>query len=1163
MRKATRLLGLAFIGLVLGCPPSGKQSKGSGQGTGTTGSVQPGTASGQRPTKPDPGQTRHALPLRPRRTPRAVDAPPVEKKAFASEGKPTKRGSFGGLRSAMLRKIAATYPAREQRPVAAPLSLTASDGTGLELVSMKAAAVLEGPLAFTELHLVFKNPRPQIIEGRFAITLPPKAAISRLAMKLPHGWMEAEVVERQAARRIYEDFLHRRQDPALLEKKAGNEFRARIFPIPANGEKEIKISFSQQLEGATTPYRLPLVGLPQMRQLSIRAFLSKAEKQAATTSLGGVTLTQQVVKVEKENYKPDRDFVVQQPAGAPAGLRYEALAVARIAPLGQGGVKAQPIAGLVVLVDSSASRAAGYASQIERLGVLLRELRTAQGEAVKLQVAAFDQTIGRVYEGTLGGFGKAQLDKLLSRRALGASDLHGALRWAATLKGYDRLLLVSDGVATAGKTQPDALRAAVRELKPAFSRLDVLLVGGIRDEELAEKLARGNLAQDGLLLDDTKPEAELARRIGLSTLSGIEVEVPGAQWVWPSRLDGLQPGDEVLVYADLSGGQVALGKPLAVKLTGKLKQTLSVPLAPVKGPLLERAWVNARIARLGHQRDAASGDRDMQEAIDKQIVALSIKHRVLCDKTALLVLETEWDYQRYHIDRRSLSDILTVGASGIEVLKRSQPTLRTPTPRRRMQNSDPATGRVARGKRKAAKDESSAPRLAAAAPAKTQGLGPLGGKGSGATGGAPAGVRGGERAKRVNMRRFKTIQVIRGVSASADGKATAASAPPSAKPRPQVASVPRPKPSPRRRAGAAAAPPPAGLSGLSDSTLVRTPRPARTNRPRRRPRRVRRPPRRDGFAAAVRREKKAALTGRFAVVMSDLERGRREAAVQKALAWRNEMPGDVLALVALGESLAKLGELELAARAYGSLIDLFPSRADLRRFAGQRLETLGKIAQALAADTYAEAVLQRPDHPNSHRMLAWALVRLGRYEDAFVAISKGARRRYPSGRFRGVEQILREDQALIAAAWYRAEPNRKAEIDKLLAVAGVRPDKKPSLRFILSWETDANDVDFHIYDGRGGHAYYSQRDLPSGGELYADVTTGYGPECFTIPGKARAFPYKLQIHYFRRGPMGYGMGRLQVIQHDGQGGLKFEQRPFVVMVDSAYVDLGMVRRPLR
>src|SRR5262245_28377702 len=40
----------------------------------------------------------------------------------------------------------------------APFSLTASDGSGLALRRIDAKAVVEGPLAYTELHLYFHNP---------------------------------------------------------------------------------------------------------------------------------------------------------------------------------------------------------------------------------------------------------------------------------------------------------------------------------------------------------------------------------------------------------------------------------------------------------------------------------------------------------------------------------------------------------------------------------------------------------------------------------------------------------------------------------------------------------------------------------------------------------------------------------------------------------------------------------------------------------------------------------------------------------------------------------------------------------------------------------------------------------------------------------------------
>src|SRR5262249_54061715 len=113
-----------------------------------------------------------------------------------------------------------------------------------------------------------------------------------------------------------------------------------------------------------------------------------------------------------------------------------------------------------------------------------------------------------------------------------------------------------------------------------------------------------------------------------------------------------------------------------------------------------------------------------------------------------------------------------------------------------------------------------------------------------------------------------------------------------------------------------------------------------------------------------------------------------------------------------------------------------------------------------------------------------------------------------------------------------------------------------------TWESDANDLDLHVYDAKGGWAYYRNRVLESGGELYADVTTGYGPECFALVNDAGAFPYRLQVNYFNRGPTGYGMGKLQIIEHDGAGKIQFDDRPFVLLRDRGTLDLGVVGRPL-
>ena len=166
--------------------------------------------------------------------------------------------------------------AGDRRRAPPPISLTASDGAGLDLVSLAADAAIEDPLAFTELHLTFHNPEQRVREGRFRITLPAGATVSRFAMRIGDGWQEGEVVEQHAARVAYEDFLHHRQDPALLEAEAGNEFSARVFPIPAGATKEIVISYAQELARAGEPYRLPLRGLPRLGTLEIRAVLVDA-----------------------------------------------------------------------------------------------------------------------------------------------------------------------------------------------------------------------------------------------------------------------------------------------------------------------------------------------------------------------------------------------------------------------------------------------------------------------------------------------------------------------------------------------------------------------------------------------------------------------------------------------------------------------------------------------------------------------------------------------------------------------------------------------------------------------------------------------------------------------------------------------------------------------
>jgi len=978
-------------------------------------------------------------------------------------------------------------PAQSDPDLPAPMRLTASDGSGLAMSSLRVESVVVDPLVFTELSMSFDNPEDRVLEGRFEITLPPGAAISRFAMLIGDKWQEGEVVEKQAARRAYEDFLHRRQDPALLEKDAGNQFRARVFPIPARGTKHLILSYSQELRGAEEPYQVVLRGLPRLAKLDARV---QVESWNAAP---------QVFEVSERNFVPDRDLrLVFDEAATAVGLRSGDLGVARVSPVLE--LPPEPVDELSVLFDTSASRALGFSGAVGRLDETLDALVADQGD-FDVSVWAFDQEVVQIYRGKAGGFGEKEGQILVDRGAMGASNLDDALSHLTTAGVANRLLVISDGVVTAGEQDANALRTRVQQLESVgVQRLDVLVDGGLRDADLLAELVTAGLPHDGTVAEATDPASVVARLTG-ATKSGIEVSVPGATWVWPNTLNGVQSGDEVLVYAQLPEDQ-----PMAVVLHGASLAS-SIAYASSSRPLLQRAAAQANIERLTHLR-AGTDDEEQKAELAAEIVKLSTSNRVLSDLTALLILETEADYEQYGIPRDALADILTVGPKGLELRQRKDRVVVAPEPvdlpkndakKKQMMKDDDdhdEDGRVPAGDDDFATmldDDDDMPD-AGAAEVEDQ------------------------------------LEAMGYVEEQAEPEM-----------RPPARARPAPSPGPRPRPR----PPQSEEPEAANLMIIRGARSGGEGRERTRRQEDRPKPTTDAW------------NGPFADVMYAIRDGKLDDAQSKAEAWRASDPGAVLALVALGEVYEARKQPAAAARAYGSIIDLFPSRADLRRMAGERLERLGDVALDLAADTYGNAAKQRADHPSSHRLYAYTLSRLGRHEQAFDAIVVGHQGKYPGGRFRGVDRILSEDVGLIAAAWVAADASKRGELEaQVKELGGVWPEG-PSIRFILYWETDANDVDFHIYDGKGGHAWYSSKELPSGGELYADVTTGYGPECFTIHNP-KAHPYTLQAHYYRRGPMGYGMGTLQIMRHDGQGKLTFEGRPFVIMEDGATVGMGTV-----
>lgn len=115
-------------------------------------------------------------------------------------------------------------------------------------------------------------------------------------------------------------------------------------------------------------------------------------------------------------------------------------------------------------------------------------------------------------------------------------------------------MIVSDGIATFGETRVGALATAAADARAAgVSRFDAVVTGSPDDRatlRAATTPAHGGAAS-GMVIDGAQPLDVVVGRLLAPVLRAVAVVVPGSRWVSPSRLDGVQPGDSVVVYAEL------------------------------------------------------------------------------------------------------------------------------------------------------------------------------------------------------------------------------------------------------------------------------------------------------------------------------------------------------------------------------------------------------------------------------------------------------------------------------------------------------------------------------------------------------------------------------------------------------------------------------------
>ncbi len=109
------------------------------------------------------------------------------------------------------------------------------------------AEIVDGA-AVTKVEQVFVNTSNRQLEAHYVFPLPKGAALQEFYLWINGKRTKGEMLEKQKATDIYEGIVRRLQDPGLLEYVDTDAFRARVFPVPANGEQKIELTFSQVLD---------------------------------------------------------------------------------------------------------------------------------------------------------------------------------------------------------------------------------------------------------------------------------------------------------------------------------------------------------------------------------------------------------------------------------------------------------------------------------------------------------------------------------------------------------------------------------------------------------------------------------------------------------------------------------------------------------------------------------------------------------------------------------------------------------------------------------------------------------------------------------------------------------------------------------------------------
>ncbi len=498
------------------------------------------------------------------------------------------------------------------------------DRLGVTSLDIKVEVI--GNIATTTYDMLFYNPTSSVLEGELAFPLGEGQNVSRLALEVNGKLREAVVVEKEQGRVAFEAVVRQGVDPVLLEKGTGNNYKARIYPIPATGYKRVVLAHEQELILSEDEhyFHLPLGFKKNLDHfaLEMNVFNQKLAPSISEGSLANFKFNEMhgnyYAKTVKKNFTPATSLIIRIPQAYENNKTIVSedyfYVYKRLTPELKQRSKARKIA---LYWDVSLSvKDRDLNKELQFLDVYLKYLGNVKVELIKFSNAIHLQKRYKIENGEWGDL----------RQELKHSIYDGGTSYADLFlnEDSDEIILFSDGM----KNLSDF---------PTEIKTPVFVVNGIvkaNHEELKSiSEATGgkyiNLKKGSVVESVEKIKYQAYRFLG-AEFSNDALEV------YPNTPHSVGKDFSISGKGFNENDKITLFFGYGNKITQS--ETITID-GEVCNALVERIWGQKKLDVLQFDE---KGNKD-------EIIEHSKLYNLVSNHTSLIVLDSVWDYVRYEI----------------------------------------------------------------------------------------------------------------------------------------------------------------------------------------------------------------------------------------------------------------------------------------------------------------------------------------------------------------------------------------------------------------------------------------------------------------------------------------------------------------------------------